>query len=381
MELSTSAAEQDFRRGLAAWLAAALPVSERRVVGRRNSAWLRDWSKQLNAAGYTGLTWPIEFGGRGLSPAFQLAFHDEAARAGAPGHINLIGLDMVGPTLLSWGSEQQKARFLPPILSGDEIWCQGFSEPGSGSDLASVRTRADMVGDEWIVTGQKVWSSFADLADRCILLVRTDQDAVKHRGLSLLLLDMHAPGVEVRPLAQLTGDPEFNEIFLDEVRIPRDSMLGEPGDGWAVAMTTLSHERATHSFALAGALEAAHRELYEFVSTMPADDLIRAELTSLWMDLQGLRYTNYRMLPALERTGRPGPEGSLAKLHWSEANQRLTKLAVSLQGLAGQLDLADAAWDGFWQYEQLRSRGNTIEAGTSEILRTIIAQRVLGLPR
>jgi alkylation response protein AidB-like acyl-CoA dehydrogenase len=239
-----------------------------------------------------------------------------------------------------------------------------------------------------VVNGQKVWSSYAHIADWCILVVRTDPEADRHRGLSYLLVDMHSPGVEVRPLRQITGDPEFNEIYFTDVRVPRESILGKPGDGWSVAMTTLLHERGTLGFSLTARLEALLRRLVETARTTrpdgvrPADDpLVRDQIAGLAIDLQALRFTNYRALTTLVRTGVPGPEGSIAKLHWSEANQRLGKLAIEILGPQGRLDGDDGFWSGFWAYQQLRSRGNTIEAGTSEILRNIIAERVVGLPR
>jgi alkylation response protein AidB-like acyl-CoA dehydrogenase len=383
--------EAAFRTGLRSWLASSLPAdwaSRPPHVGRWDETFARQWSRRLYEAGYVGLTWPTDYGGQGRPYTFQGIYLEETARIGAPDHIGVIGLGMAGPTIMAWGTEEQKRRYLPPLLSGEEIWCQGFSEPGSGSDLAGARTQAVLDGDDWVVTGQKVWSSYAHIADFCILLVRTDPAAPKHQGLSYLLVDMHAPGVEVRGLRQITGDPEFNEIFFSEVRVPRQSMLGEPGDGWRVAMTTLLHERGTLGFGLTAALE---RQLTRLVTlarqpaadgSLPADDpLIRDQIAQAWVDLQALRCTNYRSLTALMKTGIPGPEGSVAKLHWSETNQRVTSLALSLQQMAGQLDGPGAVWDGYWQYQQLRSRGNTIEAGTSEILRNIIAERVVGLPR
>ncbi|MGH2754104.1 MAG: acyl-CoA dehydrogenase family protein, partial [Actinomycetota bacterium] len=240
----------------------------------------------------------------------------------------------------------------------------------------------------FVVNGQKVWSSFAHIADHCILLVRTDPDAPKHKGITYLLVDMHSPGVEVRPLKQITGDPEFNEIFFSDVRVPRENVLGEVNDGWRVAMTTLLHERGTLGFALTARLEVQIRKLIETAKKerrdgkVPADDpLIRDRIARQWVELQALRFTNYRALTNLVKTGVPGPEGSVAKLHWSESNQRLTKLAIEVLGPDAQLDGPDGFWNGYWQYHQLRSRGNTIEAGTSEVLRNIIAERVLGLPR
>jgi alkylation response protein AidB-like acyl-CoA dehydrogenase len=295
---------------------------------------------------------------------------------------------MAGPTIIAHGTEDQKARHLSKILSGEEVWCQGFSEPGSGSDLASLKTRAERDGDEFVVTGQKVWSSYAHIADFCILLVRTNPQAPKHKGITYLLADMHAPGVEVRPLRQITGDPEFNEIFFTDVRIPVSSVLGEIDGGWGVAMTTLLHERGTLGFALTARLEVAIRKLISLAretksnGARAADDaLIRDRLVAQWIELQALRFTNYRALTQLMKTGVPGPEGSIAKLVWSESNQRLTKLALEILGPASQLDGEESTWGGYWQYQQLRSRGNTIEAGTSEVLRNIIAERVVGLPR
>jgi alkylation response protein AidB-like acyl-CoA dehydrogenase len=391
MDFRDTPEEAAFRAELRAWLGANLPSG---WAGRPPSAGLedldfwRDWSAKLAAAGYAGVTWPAEYGGLGLPPTFQGIYLEEAARADAPSHLGVIGLGMAGPTILAWGTEAQKARFLPPLLTGEEVWCQGFSEPGSGSDLAGARTRAELDGDEWVVNGQKVWSSYAHIADWCILVVRTDPDADRHRGLSYLLVDMHSPGVEVRPLRQITGDPEFNEIYLTDVRVPRESILGQPGDGWSVAMTTLLHERGTLGFSLTARLETLLRRLVETARTTrpdgvrPADDpLVRDQVAALAIDLQALRFTNYRALTTLVKTGAPGPEGSIAKLHWSEANQRLTKLAIDILGPQGRLDGDDGFWSGFWAYQQLRSRGNTIEAGTSEILRNIIAERVVGLPR
>ena len=348
----------------------------------------RQWSRKLFDAGYAGLTWPTEYGGAGAPHTHQAIFLEESARAEAPEHIGIIGLGMAGPTIISHGTDEQKARYLQPILSGEEVWCQGFSEPGAGSDLAALRTRAVRDGDGFVVTGQKVWSSFAHIADWCILLTRTDSDAPKHQGLTYLLADMHSDGVEVRPLRQVTGDPEFNEIFFNDVRVPDSNVIGEVGGGWSVAMTTLLHERGTLGFALTARLEVQLNKLLKLAREVKtnggraADDpLLRDEIAQHWIELQGLRFTNYRALTKLMVEGVPGPEGSVAKLHWSESNQRLGKLALRVLGPRAQLDGEDSTWGGYWQYQQLRSRGNTIEAGTSEILRNIIAERVLGLPR
>jgi alkylation response protein AidB-like acyl-CoA dehydrogenase len=379
--------EAGFRKTLRAWIAANLPEELRGHPGgeRRFEELGRAWSRRLSEAGYAGLTWPTEYGGGGASYTRQAIYLEELALAEAPGHVGVIGLGMAGPTIIAHGTEEQKRRYLPRILSAEEIWCQGFSEPGAGSDLAAVTTRAelDASGTRFFVNGQKVWSSFAHLADFCILLARSDPASSRHDGLTYLIVDMHAPGVEVRPLRQITGEAEFNEIFLDDVAVPRGNVLGEIGAGWQVAMTTLLHERGTLGFALTAALEVGVRKLVALARERGiADPLLRDRIALEWVELQALRYTNYRALTKLVQTGVPGPEGSVSKLRWSEANQRLTKLALEV--LAGDSQLADGDGDGavgYWQYQQLRSRGNTIEAGTSEILRTIVAERVLGLPR
>ncbi|MDQ3646162.1 MAG: acyl-CoA dehydrogenase [Actinomycetota bacterium] len=391
MDFRDSPEEASFRAELRSWIADNLPEGwgeSDPSRGRGDEEISRQWSKKLSDAGYAGLTWPKEFGGAGAPYPHQAIFLEEMARAEAPEHIGVIGLGMAGPTIIAHGTPEQKTRYLRPILSGEEVWCQGFSEPGSGSDLASLRTRAELDGDHFVVNGQKVWSSFAHIADWCILMVRTDPGAPKHKGITYLLADMHAPGVEVRPLMQVTGDPEFNEIFFTDFRIPVSQVVGEVNAGWGVAMTTLLHERGTLGFALTARLEVAMAKLVALAKEVKvnghraADDpLIRDGIARQWAELQALKFTNYRALTTLVKTGVPGPEGSVAKLHWSESNQRLTKLALQILGPSAQLDGDEGVWGGYWQYLQLRSRGNTIEAGTSEVLRNIIAERVLGLPR
>ncbi len=386
VDFRDSPAEASFRAELRAWIEANLPDSAKDLQPSRTRAsesTSREWSKRLFEAGYAGLTWPREYGGRGAPYTHQAIFLEEMARAEAPEHIGVIGLGMAGPTIIAHGTDEQKERHLRPILSGEEVWCQGFSEPGSGSDLASLRTRAVADGDEFVVNGQKVWSSFAHIADYCILVARTDPEAAKHAGITYFLVDMHSPGIEVRPLRQITGDPEFNEIFFTDVRVPRSNVVDQINNGWRVAMTTLLHERGTLGFALTARLEVATRKVVALAREVGADrdPLIRDRIAQQWIDLQALKFTNYRALTTLVKTGVPGPEGSIAKLHWSETNQRLTKLALHILGARSQLDDGDGHWGGYWQYQQLRSRGNTIEAGTSEVLRNIIAERVLGLPR
>lgn len=385
MDFRDTPPEAEFRANLRSWLSANLDADQRQASNRLiESAEIeaaRQWSAALFEAGYAGITWPTEYGGRGLSPSYQAIYYDEMTAAGAPPHLGLISLNMAGPTIIAWGTQEQKARLIKPMLNAEEVWCQGFSEPGSGSDLAAARTRAVLDGDNWVVNGQKVWSSHAHLADWCILLVRTDPDAPKHRGLSYLLVDMHSPGVEVRPLRQLTGDPEFNEIFFTDVRVPKDSILGKPGEGWNVALTTLMHERGTLGFYMAAELQTNLARLVQAAQqtapdgSVPAKDpVVRDAIARQWAAFQGLRFSNYRSLTRLLETGEPGPESSISKIVWADTNQLVTKLAIQLQGMSGGLD------GGRWQYEQLRSRGNSIEGGTSEIMRNIVAERVLNLP-
>jgi alkylation response protein AidB-like acyl-CoA dehydrogenase len=378
VDLRDTPEEAQFRAELRAWVDANLPEDKRGGRGgaqRFDDPFMREWSRKLYAAGYAGLTWPKEYGGAGAPNSFQAILYEELAAAQAPPHIGVIGLGMAGPTIIAHGTDEQKARYLQPLLAADEIWCQGFSEPDAGSDLAAARTRAERRGDVYVVNGQKVWSSFAHIADFCILVTQSDPEAPRYRNLTYLLVDMHAPGVEVRPLRQITGEAEFNEIFFSDVEVPAESRLGEEGEGWQVAMTTLLHERATLGFALAASYDALFGRLLEEARERDPGAFVRDGLAREWIELQALRYTNYRALATYERTGIPGPEGSGVKLRWSEANQRLTKLARDLRGADGILD------DGWWNHQQLRSRGNTIEAGTSEVLRNIVAERVLGLPR
>jgi len=383
VDLRDTPAEAEFRAGLRAWLAANLTGELQGLRGgsRRFEEFGREWSRKLYDAGYIGLTWPEEHGGQGAPYSHQAIFLEEMARAEAPGHIGVIGLGMAGPTISVHGTEAQKARYLANILSADEIWCQGFSEPDAGSDLAAVRCGAELRGDRFVVNGQKVWSSYAHIADFCILVTRSDPASQGHKGLTYLIADMRAPGVEVRGLRQITGESEFNEIFFTDVEVPVENVLGEIGGGWQVAMTTLLHERGTMGFSLTAVLEVSLRKLIALARERGADAVQRDRIAQLWIELQALRYTNYRALSQLLKTGTPGPEGSVSKLVWSEANQRLTKLALELLGPEAPLFEDDAPFGGFWQYHQLRSRGNTIEAGTSEVLRNIVAERVLGLPR
>ena len=382
MDLRDTPDEAAFRQEVRTFIEQNLPEGSGKRGARRFEDADRGWSRKLGEAGYAGLTWPKEYGGSGAPYSHQAIFLEELARAEAPSHLGVIGLGMAGPTIMAWGTDTQKERYLSKILMADEIWCQGFSEPDAGSDLAASRTRIEDKGDHFLVNGQKVWSSFAHIADFCIIVGLGDPEAPRYKNLTYVIIDMHAPGVEVRPLVQITGHPEFNEIFFTDVKVPKENLLGQVGDGWQVAMTTLLHERGTLGFALSATLDVAVRKLIALAKERNVTDpILRDRIAREWIELQALKYTNYRSLTALTKTGIPGPEGSASKLVWSENNQRLTKLALEILGSHAQLTNGGGYADGYWQYQQLRSRGNTIEAGTSEILRNIVAERVLGLPK
>jgi len=381
MDLTLSPQEHAFRDELRAWLEANDPGREPEG-DEAGFEFRRDWQRTLHAAGWAGVSWPQEYGGRGATLVEQAIFNEEIVRAQAPTMANVLGLAMGGPTVIAHGTDEQRRRYLPAILSAEEIWCQGFSEPDSGSDLASLKTRAVRHGDEWVVTGQKVWTTLAHHSKWCMLVARSDVDAPKHQGLTYFLMDMDQPGVQVRPLVQITGEAEFNELFLEEARIPHANIVGGEGNGWAVAITTLMHERATLAFGLQVQVKIALAELIakakgtrSGTETANADDVIRQRLAQLYIESEVLRLNAYRGLTAIMKTGVPGPEGSLGKWHWSEVNQSLTELAMDIAGPRAQLA------EDEWTYRFLRARANSIEGGTTEILRNIVAERVLGLPR
>jgi alkylation response protein AidB-like acyl-CoA dehydrogenase len=290
---------------------------------------------------------------------------------------NVLGLLLAGPTIMAWGTQEQKDRYLAPILTGEEIWCQGFSEPDAGSDLAGLKTKAVKNGDTWTVSGQKVWTSGAQYSKWCMLVARTDTDAPKHKGLSYFLMDMEQEEIQVRPLRQITGEPEFNELFIDGAKIPDENLLGGEGNGWKVALTTLMNERAGLAFFLQIRLRQTLDQLIEVAAADGSldDPVIADKLGELHLKAEVLRLTAYRGLTAVEKYGQPGPEGSLTKWMWSETNQQLTQFAADLLGPRA-LQANDR-----WAYELLRARGNSIEGGTTEVLKNIVAERVLGLPK
>jgi alkylation response protein AidB-like acyl-CoA dehydrogenase len=376
MDLTLSPSEEAFRDELRTWVAEHHPGAE--PDGDEASfAFRREWQRQLHEAGLAGLSWPTEYGGRGATLVEQAIYNEEMVRARAPEVANVLGLAMGGPTVIAHGTEAQRRRFLSPILSAEEIWCQGFSEPDSGSDLASLKTRARRDGTDWVVTGQKVWTTFAQHAKWCMLVARTDSDVPKHKGLTYFLMDMEQDAVQVRPLVQITGEAEFNELFMEEARIPDENVVGGAGNGWAVAITTLMHERATLAFGLQIAVKIALGELIQRAREegATADPVVRDRLAQLLIESEVLRLNAYRGLTQTMKSGIPGPEGSLGKWHWSEVNQSLTELAMDLLGPNALLR------DDAWTHRFLRARANSIEGGTTEILKNIVAERVLGLPK
>ncbi len=389
MDLTLSPSEQAFSDELRAWLEANHP-GDPPADDKEAFEFSRRWQRKLHDGGYAGLSWPKEYGGRGATLLEQAIFYEELVRAKAPRVANVLGLVMGGPVVITHGTEEQKKRYLEPILSAEEIWCQGFSEPEAGSDLASLKTRAVQKNGEWVVSGQKVWTTLAHEAKWCMLVARTDPDAPKHQGLTYFLMDMEQDGVEVKPLVQITGEAEFNEIFMDEARIPDENVVGGVGNGWAVAITTLMNERAGLAFAAQAALQTAMRKVIELAGTTKRngktaleDPVVREELAQLFIESEIFRVTNYRGLTKIMKNGVPGPEGSLGKWQWAEVNQRLMELAFEIEGPYAQFsaDSSQAIDSGEWQYQFLRTRANSIEGGTTEILKNIVAERVLGLPK
>jgi alkylation response protein AidB-like acyl-CoA dehydrogenase len=379
---------QTFRAEVREWLADNL-VGEFVALkglggpGRDNDAFEERlvWNRKLAAAGLTCLGWPEEHGGRGLSVAHRVAFYEEYAKANAPDKVNHFGEELLGPTLIAFGTEEQQKRFLPKILDVTELWCQGYSEPGAGSDLANVSTAAELDGDAWVINGQKVWTSLAHWAQWCFVVARTEKGSKRHAGLSYLLVPLDQPGVEIRPIVQLTGDSEFNEVFFDDARTDADLVVGTPGDGWRVAMGTLTFERGVSTLGqqiryareLSGVAELAKK-------TGAVDDpLIRERLTRAWAGLQTMR--SYALATMdVEGGGQAAPgKDSVSKLLWANWHRALGELAMDVQGKAG-LVLADDEFDE-WQRTYLFSRSDTIYGGSNEIQRNIIAERVLGLPR
>jgi alkylation response protein AidB-like acyl-CoA dehydrogenase len=390
MDLSPTATESELRADIRAWLVEHLPweygeglpprfddLAEEVAFGRR-------WQASLAADRWVGVTWPEEYGGRGAGPTEHFLVQEELARARAPEMVGRIGINLAGPTLLAHGTGDQKLRWLPNILSADELWCQLFSEPGAGSDLAAVSTRATAVDGGWVLDGQKVWTSYAQFADWGVCLARTDPTASKHHGISYLVVDMHAPGVEVRPLVQLTGEAEFNEVFLDGVFVPTEQLIGTEHEGWRVANSTLSHERGTNPRQLVIHIQLLEELLRLASANGSLEDVrLRQRLAQAYVEVRLFQLHNLRTISRLAKGLDPGPEGSALKLYWSEMSKRLHDTAMAVVGDAAPLwrGAEDNPGDGNWQRSWLYYQASSIFAGTNEIQRNIVAERVLGLPR
>lgn len=388
MDLRDGPEDEAFRDGVRSWLAEHVTGEFAALGGRGGSgdetygfATRLKWERELAAGHWTGLGWPVEHGGRGASIPHQVIFNEEYVRARAPGRVSVLGEGLLGPTLIHHGTPRQQARFLPPILAGTELWCQGYSEPDAGSDLANVKTRAELHGHEWVVTGQKVWTSLAHQADWCFVLCRTEPGSARHRGLSYLLVPMDQPGIDVRPITQLTRTSEFNEVFFDGARTAADNVVGGVGDGWRVALATLAFERGV---ALLGHQLGFQRELDRVLAEARAngragDPSVRQRLASAYSELQILRFNTLRSLSGVDGPS-ASPEASVSKLYWASWHRRLGELALDVRGASSLVvegppyELDDV------QRSFLFSRSETIYGGSNQIQRTIIGERVLGLP-
>ena len=377
MDYFETAEETQFRHEVRAWLAANAPADWRAEVksDADMGAVLRRWQRTLYDGGFVGLSWPAEYGGRGLGPTFEAILNDELGRSDTP---RISFHNYLGRALFTYGTEAQKQRFLPPMLRGDIQWCQGFSEPGAGSDLASLRTTAERRGEAYVVNGQKLWTSGAQHADWCVLLARTDREAPKHRGISCLLLDAKSPGVTIRPLRISDGEPETCEMFFDEVEVPADQRIGEEGEGWRIAMTVLAYERGPADIGLIATFQTTLRQLEARAAArgLAGDPEVRKAIARVYVIGEALRLNVLEQLSERAAGKPPGPEGSVARLLLTRAEQAIRTLELELAGAAAFTDPAETAFASY-----LRSRTISIFGGTSEIQKNILATQVLGLPR
>ena len=388
MDLRFSPKDEAFREEVRSWLDANLPADWRhRGVGgyreEEEESIQRDWQRRLYEGGWLKIDWPADDGGREATPVQLAIYQEELSRAGAPPIIGRLGVTLLAPLLRVFGSDWQKQTYIEAILKGDLVFCQGFSEPNAGSDLAALKTRAEKRDGRWVLNGQKIWSSGAHYSDRSFLLARTDPEAPEHKGIGMFLVDMHQPGIEVRPIIQMTGSGEFCEIFLTDAQVEEKDLVGGPADGWKLAMATFGFERG--GLANASRFERAVAALADLARARGAgsDPLVRQQVAQAHIEAQIFRLTGLRNLTKAQQRQVPGPEASLTKLYWSEMDKRMQETAVGLQGMYGAL-APDSPWsieEGRWQYGWMWSLAETIYAGSSEIQRNIIAERVLGLPR
>jgi alkylation response protein AidB-like acyl-CoA dehydrogenase len=399
MDFEFSAEEEAYRIEARAWLSEQIPAwwrertdgSDREeLAGEGLFERLRCWHAQLYDAGYVGVTWPKEYGGQGRSHVENSLLQEELVLSDAPPIVNGLGIGLCGPALIHHGTDAQKDRFLKPMLRADEIWCQGYSEPDAGSDLANIQTRAELRGDTYVVNGQKIWTSQAHVADWTFCLVRTDSQAPKHGGIGFLLIDMKSRGIEVAPLIQITGNRHFSQVFFEDVEVPRDNLIGAPTEGWRVANTVLGYERGASSLSRYASYRRRFDDLTRLAGRVQRngraasdDPQVRQQLAQLTIDIEVLRLNSLRQLSRLAKGEKPGPESSIQKLYWSELDQRFASLGTDLCGPFGVLrrQTRRSVDQGRWGHRELQSRATTIYAGTSEIQRNIVAERVLGLPR
>jgi alkylation response protein AidB-like acyl-CoA dehydrogenase len=393
MDFNYSAEQEAYRIQVRTWLEANQPPAltpEERERANEDLLWERNkrWHKKLYEGGWAGLSWPKQYGGRGATFVEQLIFQQELSRLNLPMGINVLGIIMTAPALMQWGTDDQKKRYLQPILAADEIWCEGMSEPGAGSDLAAIQTRADLQGDSFILNGQKVWTTHAHRSDFCQLFVRTDPDLPKHKGMSALLVDMHSPGVTVKPLKQISGDSEFNEIFFEDVRVPKENLLGPLNAGWQVLVSTLMHERFGISETIGGT-EVILSQLVELARSMPQlggsaaeDDEIRQQIAQFAIEVTAKKYNGLRSLTRRLKGLQPGAEASIGKLISTDLSQRMTKFASRLLGPYATLERRSLfAPDGDWMRRMLQVESLTIAGGTSAVQKNMIGERILQLPK
>jgi alkylation response protein AidB-like acyl-CoA dehydrogenase len=393
MDFNYSPEQEEYRMQVRAWLEANSPpplTPEEKERANEDLLWERNkrWHQKLYAGGWIGLNWPKEYGGRGATFVEQLIFQQEMSRLNLPMGINVLGIIMTGPALMQWGTDEQKKRYLQPIIKADEIWCEGMSEPGAGSDLASIQTRAELHGDSFIVNGQKVWTTHAHRSDFCQLFVRTDPDLPRHKGMSALLVDMHSPGVTVKPLKQISGDAEFNEIFFEDARVPKENLLGPLNAGWQVLVSTLMHERFGISETIGGT-EVILAQLLQLAKSVPmldqtaaADNEIRQRIAQFAIEVTAKKYNGLRALTKRLKGQQPGAEASIGKLISTELSQRMTKFASRLLGPFATLERRSLfAPDGDWMRRTLQAESLTIAGGTSSVQKNMIGERILQLPK
>ena len=392
MDLSFTPQEEAFRSEIRAWLAANPPQSDPEVFSHdlltRVTAGRR-WQRRMCDARWVGVSWPTEHGGRGATLTEEIIYNQELARAGAPELVNIVGINMLGPLLVQYGRPEQQRRFLPGILTGDDIWCLGMSEPNAGSDLASLKTRAVLDGDEFVISGEKIWSSYASYSANCFLVARTDPDLPRHKGLSCLAVPMDTPGIQIRPLIQIHGDQEFCQLYFDQVRVPRDALIGEMNRGWEVVLATLHHERSTYALShqvvlkqyVSGMLTLARQAEAQGRRGI-SDPVVRQKIAQAMIEVEVLHYYSLKRIGDIQKNGL-GAESSVDKLYWTEMNQRLQETAMEILGPFSQLTSGSdlAPLDGRWIHDFLHSKADTIYSGTSEIQRNTIADMILGLPR